>query len=240
MSNLAFVTYTHSNCKDIWRPYFDSLDTYASNIPSYVFSNEKTSEFINHKYLVYDDYKNYCEEFIRLLENVKEDYFIYMQEDFILYNYIDKDKIQNYIEILSKDENLSYVRLIKCGDVTSIKYKEDLFYISISGSSNNSINSFSMQPTIWKKKDFIKIYALTMSSRFGEGWQYTIAMNQLNINGLYSYNNEPKRGGHHDSYVFPYIATAVVRGKWNYSEYSEELKPIFTKYDIDCLKRGLI
>ena len=38
---------------------------------------------------------------------------------------------------------------------------------------------------------------------------------------------------HHDSSTYPYIATAIVKGMWNVSEYPEELKEVFNEYSID-------
>ncbi len=64
-------------------------------------------------------------------------------------------------------------------------------------------------------------------------------MNDLNITGLYHYNKEPKRGlYHYDSSIFPYICTAVVRGRWNTLEYKYELSKIAEKYKVDFSKRG--
>ena len=41
---------------------------------------------------------------------------------------------------------------------------------------------------------------------------------------------DKKRGKYHyDSSVFPYICTAVIKGKWNYNEYKKELFEIFYK-----------
>lgn len=52
----------------------------------------------------------------------------------------------------------------------------------------------------------------------------------LKIKGLFHYNQEPKRGDHHyDSSVYPYIATAIVKGQWNLSGYPEELGNILIK-----------
>jgi hypothetical protein len=66
-------------------------------------------------------------------------------------------------------------------------------------------------------------------------------MSKNNIKGLCHYNNEPKRGeNHYDSDVYPYIATALVKGKWIMSEYSFELGSILEKYNIDINKRGAI
>ena len=239
-SDVSFVTYTHSNCKDVWKPYFDSLNEFASGIQSFVFSNEESSEFGRHKFLKYDDDKDYCREFVKCLKQVKSKFVIYMQEDFILYDNVKMEKIIEYMKTLDESQTLSFVRLIKCGDVSEIRYKSDLFFIKRSV-IHDSINSFSMQPTIWKKDDLISLYEAVDEKKFGENFSYTVAMNYLGIDGLYCYNCEKKRGGaHFDSSVFPYIATAVVRGKWNVSEYREELQKIFDKYSIDSRKRGHI
>ena len=43
---------------------------------------------------------------------------------------------------------------------------------------------------------------------------------------------------HYDSNVYPYIATALVRGKWNLSEYKNELGFILKENNIIFEKRG--
>ena len=53
--------------------------------------------------------------------------------------------------------------------------------------------------------------------------------------------NEVKRGVFHcDSIVFPYIATAISKGKWNTSEYKKELNFLFKEYNINPKERGEI
>lgn len=240
MNPIAIITYTHSNCKDIWHAYFDRLDRYIPNTKSYVFSNVFCEEYEKHKFICYDDNLPYSKEYANCLRQIEEEYVIYMQEDFILYSQVNLHVLMDYLKRLQSDSDISYIRLLRCGDVTKINHSENLYYISPNGRSNNSINSFSMQPTIWRKSDLIKLYELTNRNRFGEHFDYTKSMNQLNMNGLYHYANEPRRGGHFDSNVFPYIATAVVRGKWNVGEYPSELKDLFKEYKISFSKRGTI
>ena len=48
-----------------------------------------------------------------------------------------------------------------------------------------------------------------------------------------------KVGGHYNSSIYPYIATAIVKGKWNYSEYKKDLDLIFNEFNIDKEKRGI-
>ena len=48
------------------------------------------------------------------------------------------------------------------------------------------------------------------------------------------------RGGHYDSKIFPYIATALIKGKWNTSQYGSELNEIAKEYNLDFKVRGEI
>ena len=55
------------------------------------------------------------------------------------------------------------------------------------------------------------------------------------------FGNEKQRGiYHYDSLVFPYIATAINKGKWNMSEYSNELDKLFGEYNINPFERGIV
>jgi hypothetical protein len=57
---------------------------------------------------------------------------------------------------------------------------------------------------------------------------------------LYSHQQEPRRGMfHYDSSVYPYVATAICKGKWNLSEY-KELEQLLKDYNIDWRVRGKI
>ena len=238
MNNITIFTYTHDNCVDLWEPYLDSLDKYLPEIKSIVCANKLYEDYGRHRFISYDDDGMYCQEIVKCInENIDTDYFIYMQEDFILYDKVNISLLQEYVSVL-ENTDFSFVRLLKCGDVTDIKYMDSLYLISPSGNAHQTMTAFSMQPTIWKKKEFMRLYEKANCPKFKENWSYTLAMNSLYINGLYHYTGEKRIGGHHDSSVFPYIATAIVRGKWNSSEYGDLLEPIFTKYQIDKYQRG--
>lgn len=243
MKDTCFVTYTHSNCKDVWVPYFDSLKNFCPGIHNYILVDKFPSTYFIHYgalfFKEYDDSANYCSEFVRILNDIPFEYFIYMQEDFILYDHVKKEEIERLREYLEKT-GFSYARLIKCGDLSDVKLEENIF-LAKSGQQHNSINSYSMQPTLWRKEDFIKLYTGANQSKFGENMSYTHAMNQLGLEGVYYFNGEKKRGSnHHDSSIFPYTATAIVRGKWNTGEYSSELEKIFKLHSIDKNLRGTI
>jgi len=62
----------------------------------------------------------------------------------------------------------------------------------------------------------------------------------LNLKSCYYFESkEDKRGLFHwDSNIYPYIATAVVKGKWDYECYPEELDKLLHDYGIDPDIRG--
>jgi len=239
MKNITLFTYTHTNCKDLWEPYLDSLDENFPEVESVVAANELYEDCGRHRFCAYNDDENYCNEIVRCLrEQVHTDFFIYMQEDFFLLSKPNVLALNRYTEFLSQS-TASFVRLIKCGDVTNIPVKDDLYWVTNPGTPHVSMTAYSMQPTLWKKTDFIKLYLKAGCQKFKENPRYISALNETNMNGGYAYNGEPLRGqNHHDSNVFPYVATAIVRGKWNTLEYPKEMKVLFDRYNIDPSTRG--
>ncbi len=97
-----------------------------------------------------------------------------------------------------------------------------------------------MQPTIWKKKALKALVEDVKSVKWFENMEYTNSMNKLGIYGIYVYQRENRRGGHFDSKVFPYVATALVRGAWNFSEYPKEMTEFFSEFNINKQKRNSI
>lgn len=235
MKNICLITYSHSNMKDVWEAHFSQLEKhYHSNSSIYFISDTDYTHPNITATFKYDNNAPYYIAWINCLENIPEDYFIYLQEDLILYNDVNIEKIANYIKILENNKNFDFIRLIKSGkNFSDEHFMDDLFFVN-----KTSFPQFSMQPTIWKKDRFIELYKTVKATKWFESEEYEKACNKLNIKGFYAYRNEKKRGGHFDSSIYPYIATAVVKGKWNLSEYPNELQHIFETYNIDWSIRG--
>ena len=61
----------------------------------------------------------------------------------------------------------------------------------------------------------------------------------VRVNTNFYFDEESNlRGGHYDDKCLPYIATALVAGKWNIGEYQEELDALAEEYDVDLSVRG--
>jgi hypothetical protein len=211
--------FIEQNRKHIGWPLFFITDKLIPNFP----------EDSQH---IYNEEDNYSDIWVSVLKKINIDFFIYLQEDFILYDDVKINKINEYTETL-KNGDYSFVRLIKSGDVND-KITDTLYEIS---SSNPYV--FAMQTTIWKTKDYIGLLENVHEKKWLETDKYKQYMSENKIKGLCHYDNEPKRGGnHYDSNVYPYIATALVKGKWILSEYKNELNPLLLNYNIEFNKRG--
>jgi hypothetical protein len=227
------VVYTHSNCSDLWEMFIKQNQKHIG-WPIFFITNQLIPNFPEESQYVYNDNDNYSDVWIAVLNKINTDYFIYLQEDFILYDNVKIHKLNEYTEVL-KNSDYSFVRLIKSGEVNQ-KITDTLFEIS-----PTNVFIFAMQTTIWKTKDYIDILQNVHEEKWLETPRYMEYMSKNNIKGLSHYDNEPKRGGnHYDSNVYPYIATALVKGKWIMSEYQIELSPILIKYNIDLKIRGII
>lgn len=229
------IAYTNSNCSDLWNVFQKQNQKYTT-IPLYIISDKVVDCIDDDKLFIYNNENDYYNVWVEALKKFDSDYFIYLQEDFILYDKVDDQKLNECLEFLKHSPNYSFVRLLKSGRLREKKIFDNLYEIE---SSNPNI--FSMQATIWRTKDYISLMEKVKDRKWLENDNYPKEMLRMGMKGLYYYDGEDKRGENHcDSSIYPYIATALVRGKWNTSEYNSELAPILSDFNIDKNKRGTI
>ena len=251
MSKIALVINTISKNKDIWNMFFNQIE---KHVPSSFFAKkyifvDKTEAALPDDYEViyYDTSKKYRDQFLTGISQVQEEYCIYISEDYILYENIAGDLIKEYATVLNNNPQLSFVRFVK-GGIINIPFpcfqgRKDLFEL------HHSIPYFyTNQAAVWKTRDLEKIHyhgpnlhIANMDYENSFEWRATKTCQELDIKGLFCYHGEPKRGMYHyDSTVFPHVATALVKGKWNLSEYTKELSPLIEEYKIDTSQRGAV
>lgn len=227
------VVYTNSNCGDVFVPFLKQNKKH-SNIPLYTVSDyDLVGDGIVDTYKYGND-EPYYKVWADALTKFGSEYFIYLQEDFFLYDDVKEDVLEKYKEQL-KNSKYSFVRLLKSGKLGNQKIFDNLYEIEPMNE-----NIFSMQATIWKTEDYVRL----MNTVKSPGWletdaDYRYNMITMGMYGLYHYDGERKIGiNHHDSNVYPYIATAVIKGLWNYKEYGEILDKILVENNIDPNIRG--
>jgi hypothetical protein len=177
---------------------------------------------------LYNDSEPYSKQMIDVLNQIPTNYVIYSQEDYILFDYVKEDNIQKYIDVLDNDKKINFIRLIQSGLNNHFEiYNEDLIVID-----PNIKYYFSTQITIWRKEVLKLMFELSQVQSIFDEPKNSSYLKQLGGLGLVPINKGNKVGGHYNSYDYPYIATAKVKGKWNINEYPDELKELFKEYDI--------
>ena len=237
MNNLAIVTWSNTEYSDIWPPYFGRLKKHFPNFKkSYLFLNEE-SELVpsEHVQLINNENDLFYKRFLKGLSEIEEEYILYMQEDHIFYSDVNQKKLEYLLNVLKKS-NFSFIRLIKSGELGGTEIEESLFEIPF-----HSQYIFSQQSAIWKKEDLTKVFDFFRPKTYRDVENYgTIAMRTLRKTGCYYYDGGDQRGSlHYDSNIFPYVATAVCKGKWNLNQYPDELGEALKEYDIDYSIRGI-
>lgn len=228
--NVPLVIYTHSDYKDVWKLLFGQLKKYLPNQKVYVLSDSNAEEIpSNYITIVYDDSKVYTDRLKQCLSQINEDVVLFQHEDMVLFNEPKFELFDRYINYV-KNEMVDSVKLIYVqeNDVVS---ELDSTLIS------NSYSKFSIQPTLIKLKNFVSLLDSTEPLNI---WDFELAVPAEGKHYMVRLGDEIKRGIYHcDSIIYPYIATAIVKGKWNYGEYMKELDEMFNEYGIIPFERGI-
>lgn len=239
---VAVVINTTSKYKEIWPMLFGQLEKYSNWNNIYVFTDESAPILEKYKVVLYDPHVDFCTQYLSCLKKVPEQYCITMNDDYILYDQVNNTEITRLKEIISGDEKISLIRLLKGLNGTSKQYSDKLYYLEL-----NEEFFYTQGISLWKTRTLEKIHELCPPSGIGRANNEpqlevvaNLACKKMKLNGLYYYDNEPKRGMYHyDSSIVPHIASALVSGKWNISEYENELTVLIKKYNINPMVRGL-
>jgi hypothetical protein len=232
---LSLLTYTHSNCSDLHTMYYDSLDNFFTNERHYTLTNKPINDY-RFNQIIYDDNSNYYEQILLGLSKIETEYLLYSQEDYILYDYVDLNLLSECIEVLQNDKNVNFIRLISSG----LSGKEQNYNNNFMILDNNSEYFFSTQITLWKKNSLMEMFKSSKVRYITDEPKNSLYLSNLGGIGLCTYLKSEKIGNHFNSKIYPYTATALVKGKWNFSEYGYVLENLLNKYNIDKHKRGII
>jgi hypothetical protein len=227
---MVIVVYTHTDVKDVWVPFFDRLKKYMSDYKTYICVDKDDKDIPTEYHKIYYNTElKYTERLSESLSQINEEVILFMHEDMILYNTPNHDYIKKYADYI-ESKSIDSVKLIYLGD-GGIESPIDSTLVL------NEYSKFSIQPTIIRKsilEDMVKgVGAISI-------WEFELAIVGAGMDFMPKFGNEIRRGLHHcDSSVYPYIATAINKGKWNTTEYQKELDIIFEEYNINPFERGI-
>ena len=227
--SVPIVVYTHTDMKDIWPMFFGQLKKYVGDTKIYVAVNEDDTQISDYIRIIYDDKKEYTERWNEILEKIEEETFMFMHEDMILFDKLNFPILEKCIGYVN-DKMLDSVKLILAGEEFQ-QWPIDTTLVS------NQYSKFSIQPTV-TRKDIFKEKVNGVSPL--NIWQFEDAITTTGRDFMVRVGGEQKRGlYHYDSLIFPYVATAINKGKWNLNEYMDVLNPMFEEYNINPFERGM-
>ena len=228
--SVPLIVYTHTDMKDVWPMFFGQLKKYIGDTKIYVAVNEDDTQLSDYTRIIYDDSNSYTQRWAEILEQVEEKTIVFMHEDMILFDKVDFQSLEKYIRYV--DDNLAEsIKLLFAGENFETWPIDNTLV-------TNPYAKFSIQPTIVQKQIFQQLVENLPPLNI---WEFEDAIVSAGRDFMVRIGTEKKRGiYHYDSLVFPYIATAINKGKWNMSEYSKELDSMFREYNINPFERGIV
>jgi len=158
------IVYTNSKCQDVFNIFKAQHDRY-SKLPLFVISD-------NGGDFTYKNEESYYKHWLDALKSVNDNFFIYNQEDFILYNSVNHDVLNRLEQFLVQNPEYSFVRLIKSGqNLSQEQLIENIYPIG-----DDSFPLYSMQATIWNKNKFIELYENTKQEKWFECQVYGLLL----------------------------------------------------------------
>lgn len=238
---LCRLTYSHSDYSDVWAVYEGQMSKFLNVSIPHFWGIDKQIGILEGKganVVLYDDTGSYVERLISCLEQLTDyPFLLFDHEDMFLYAKPDVALLCQYYAKIKRGE-LDYIRLIKGGNCKSAadQYIEGLFHLN-----PRSKWIFSIQPSLWRRE---KLLSVLYRHRSLNIWELETraqkTVKSLKIKSGFCHLAGNKRGLHHfDNTIYPYVATAIGKGQWNFSEYKVELAPILLDYDIDPDIRGV-
>lgn len=224
----CLVVNSHSSSVECLQLFFESIETYIGerffdNI--YLFINlcdYKPPPYVST--ILYDQHDSFKNQMVRCLSAIPDEILLYCNEDYLLYDYAKRDVLQR-LEKKLLDTDFSFIKLVYSDTEPYQLYEDKLYLID-----RTCRNNYSQTMSLWKTADLLEIHQKCPGGEIGtKGMKYghleDIAKEtcrHLNIKGLCYYNGEPKRGKYHfDSSIIPHMASAVIKGQWNFKEYPE-------------------
>lgn len=218
---ITHLVYTHSDYDNVYAVWYKQTKKYFPDSRIYLMSDKPLDTTVETS-ILYDDSKPYADRIISCLDNLDENEVVLFQhEDMFLYDEPLHNILNQFIELVSND-SVDMIRMLRTATVNlSHSGVHQMLY------NNPNNNLFSIQPTLIKVKTLKQIFNLVSGKSIYDSemhWERSLK----GYKSLFPYVGENKRGvSHYDSRVYPHIATAITKGKWNVGEYDAELMGIF-------------
>lgn len=231
---LTMLVNTHSSCADVWPLFFGQLGRHWPGHPRVLVASDVDGAFgANARRVPYRAADPFAVQYAGALAAVSTPLTLTLQEDYPLYGPVDDSELGSLARLLLGSNDLDFVRLIRSGQGMLLPIGLRLHALG-----DDFWPRYSMQASLWRTEVLRALYAGRADAT---PWDAEPAIDREHgprLRGAIVYRCEPRRGlWHWDSSVFPYVASALVKGRWNTGEYPE-LVPLLAEYGVDPGVRG--
>lgn len=244
----ARVLYTHTDYSDCWPIYFGQVD----KIGNLFEKNYVLVDKIDHRIptyfeqIVYDENLAYTDRLRTSLKHVDSNVIFFEHEDMILYDVPEVTQLIAYVDLIKKNRldffnpnRFDSIKLVRGGKFFSRKVRKRGIN-SLRAISRLSPWIFSIQPSFWLKDSLMELLSQHKEKpiwKFEKDAQKTMRVFRFRVATVFEKTS--KRGTYHfNSRIYPFIATAIVKGKWNTLEYDEELTELSAEFRVNLNLRG--
>lgn len=238
---IPLVFYSHSDYSDVWPPLFAQTEKYLKGYKKYLFTDQSTEELDNDWVVIrYDDSLPYQKRMLHCLKQIEEDILIFHHEDMFLYDSPNEQKLNEFINLVKNNE-IDIVKLARASYHDWHPLEKNTSHSDVY--ENPADLKFAIQPSICNKEKLELIYSKTYGNNIWEFEQNSsLICEYFNIKtGMVWQKGDNKRGMYHwDSVIYPYFATAVVKGKWNLADYKDGLLSVLEEAGVDISRRGIV
>lgn len=223
-SNVIFVYLTNDKYNFLWDDFFALLLKYWPKFSFEVLINTESEKYNNSNFKIrkvdsYNRNSNWSDRLIHYLNRIDEEYIILWMDDHFIYDYIDNEKINKAIKIITENKKIGHISF-----ESQPGSKESKIFEFLSRRKFLAPYRISLQPGVWEKK-----YLLKILRGFESPWQ-------LEINGSFRSNFIKK-----DIYcfsqkvVYTHYGALIMRGKINknISNYFKEYENLVMNYPLE-------
>lgn len=236
---ICHLTFSHTDCADVWKLYFPQMrEHFSVGLKHFLAVNRESAEIPEYiTPLMYQDGIPYPQRLMACLEALDDYEFVFFDhEDMFLYDAPDYQRLAKYYQLMTEGR-FDHIRLIKGGDC---QYEPVTECPTLYSLSLKSKWIFSIQPSFWRRTVLMDILRANLKVNI---WELEVnsqkVVKKMGLSAAFSYRSGKRRGLHHfDNDVYPYVATAIGKGKWNLGEYGIELEPLLERHGIDPTRRG--
>lgn len=223
----VFVNSTDS-FEDTWAPFFHLLGDYWPQTRSVILNTER-------KVFTHPDVSVSCtriagpgetripwgECMLRALEHIPTELFLYLQDDYFLYDTVRSEVVDEAARIVEA-EGLDCLRLMECGDAGPYEPTAYEWLCSVSREADYRI---SLQAGLWTKSGIRKYLRPHESPWQMEAWGSKRAARMEGR--IWAVDRDVYSERH--SQVIPYTPTGIVRGRWR----RDVVEALFAQHGIE-------